>query len=110
MAQGSDVTVTMHASEVPVMPEALEMYQRGVTTGANTENRALIENHVSFASSISMQQQELLVDPQTSGGLLLSLSKEEAKGLLERLNDVGIDDASIVGEVSASDEHALKFV
>ncbi len=109
MAQGSDVSIELHASEIPVLPEALEMYQKGVTTGVNKENRALIENHVSFASSISVHQQELFVDPQTSGGLLLSLGKENAPDLLTALHDGGLEYATIVGAVTEQSGPSLKW-
>jgi len=110
MAQGSDVSVELHASEIPVLPEALEMYQKGVTTGVNSENRALIEDHVSFASSISVHQQELFVDPQTSGGLLLALGKEDVPSLLDALHGEGLEDATLIGQVGDPSGPSLKFI
>ena len=110
MAQGSNVTIELHASQIPQLPEALEMYRKGMTTGVNAENRAQIEGHTSFASSISLPEQELFVDPQTSGGLLLALPREEAKVLLNTLHDAGLEHSAIVGEVADASSLALKFV
>lgn len=110
MAKGSDVTIELHSSEIPVLPEALEMYKRGVTTGVNAENRALVEDHVSFASSISPHQQELFVDPQTSGGLLLALGRQDVKNLVTALHDEGFETAKVVGEVTEKADTLLKFI
>ena len=110
MAVGSGVTVNIHASEIPTLGEALEMYQKGVTTGVNAANRELIEETTTFASSIGVHQQELFVDPQTSGGLLFALPREEAKELLGKLHDGGVDHAAIIGEVSEKSEKHLNFV
>jgi selenide, water dikinase len=110
MALGSNVTIDLHASEIPVLPEALEMYQKGVTTGVNSENRALIEPDTSFDASIGSAQQELFVDPQTSGGILFSLPRDDAKTLLSKLHDGGLDHATIVGEVTERGSQALKFI
>lgn len=110
MAKGSGVTIELHASEIPVLGEALEMYQKGVTTGVNAENRALIEKDTSFADGIGSAQQELFVDPQTSGGLMFSVRREEAKDLLARLTDAGLDHAAIVGEVIDRSDKSLKVI
>ena len=110
MAKGSDVTVRIHADQVAVMAEALEMYQKGMTTGANAENRALIQDHVRFAPSVGTHQQELFVDPQTSGGLLLALAGDRAKDLLEQLHERGVEDSRIIGEIRESGDKRLEFI
>lgn len=110
MARGSGVTIELHVSEVPQLPEALDMYRKGVTTGVNAENRALIADDASFAASLSAHEQELMIDPQTSGGLLLSLPQDDARALLARLHDAGLDRAAVVGEVSERSGHSLEFV
>jgi selenide,water dikinase len=110
MAQSSGVTIDLHTCEIPILPESLEMYQKGITTGVNAENRAQIEGHTSFAPTLSLQHQELFIDPQTSGGLLLSVSKPDARDLLGKLTGAGIEAAAIVGEVIEQTESSLRFV
>ena len=73
MAKGSNVTLEIQADEVPAMNETLAMYEKGVSTGVNAENRALIEKETRFARTLSTWLQEIFVAPQTSGGLLVSL-------------------------------------
>jgi selenide, water dikinase len=110
MARGSGVLLNIKSSEIPVMSEALAMYEKGMTTGVNAANRAIIKDECQFDSSLSEFQRELLVDPQTSGGLLVSLPESESKRLLRVLHDGGIPDASIIGYVTpASDQTHLSF-
>ena len=52
MAEGSDVTLEIRVDDVPIMREALEMYQRGMRTGVNAANRALIEDSTHFEKSL----------------------------------------------------------
>lgn len=75
------------------------MYRKGVTTGCNRGNRRLSDGKMEIRVSLSDTEKELLYDPQTSGGLLLSVPGEQAKELLSSLHKVGIVNASIVGEV-----------
>ena len=49
MARGSDVNLRIVAADVPTLPEALAMYERGISTGVNGANRGMIEGHAHFA-------------------------------------------------------------
>ena len=100
MARGSGVTLEIQATQVPTMREALAMYEKGVSTGVNAENRALIEKETRFASTLSTWQQEIFVDPQTSGGLLVSLPAAQAGTLVDALHDKGVEAACIIGAVA----------
>jgi len=54
---------------------------------------------VVIASGVSTSEQDVLFDPQTSGGLLIFLAAEQAGPLLNELQQAGIEDAAIIGEV-----------
>ena len=99
MAEGSDVTLEIRTDDVPIMREALEMYQKGVRTGVNAANRALIEDSTYFEKSLPDWHEEIFVDPQTSGGLLMSLPASQSESLLETLRNSGVTKAQIVGNV-----------
>jgi selenide,water dikinase len=75
------------------------MYQQGQTTGSNRANRKLVENSWEMVHGKTLVEEELLFDPQTSGGLLLSLPAAEADNLLAALKQVGVDTAARVGKV-----------
>ena len=97
MARGSGVSLEISTRDVPLMPEAMAMYENGMTTGVNAENRALIEDYTRFHPTLSTQIQELCVDPQTSGGLLVSVPETQATDLLEALHSEGVSEARIIG-------------
>ena len=101
MAEGSGVTLEIRADDVPIMREALEMYQKGMRTGVNAANRALIEDSARFEKSLPGWHEEIFVDPQTSGGLLMSLPASQSEPLLEALHKGGVTEAQIVGNVKS---------
>jgi selenide,water dikinase len=99
MAKGSKVQINLLYSKLPFYPNALEMYRRGETTGSNKANRKLAEGFLKKTRELSREEEELLFDPQTSGGLLLSVPSSEADRLVTELKRGGIDTADRVGEV-----------
>jgi selenide,water dikinase len=99
MAAGAAVSVRLDFSALPVYPWALEMYRKGETTGSNQDNRALVASSMRIRASLSREQNEILVDPQTSGGLLLALPEADAGDLVEQLHAAGVASATRVGSV-----------
>ncbi len=110
MAAGSDVTLRIAIDAVPVMDEALAVYERGMSTGVNRVNRELVESVTRFDRSLPSWHQEIFYDPQTSGGLLASVPADDAVELLEALQEAGIADVKIIGRVEPFDgTHRLIF-
>ena len=99
VADGSSVTVRLKYSNLPIYPDALEMYRKGETTGSNPANRRMVQGNIEIKASLSRAEEELLFDPQTSGGLLLSVPDVQAEALLSALAKAGVDSATRVGEV-----------
>jgi selenide,water dikinase len=99
MAEGSRVTLEIRTDDVPMMSEALEMYERGMRTGVNAANRALIEDSVHFEKPLPEWHEEIFVDPQTSGGLLMSVPAAQSESLLTALHNNGVVKAQIIGNV-----------
>jgi selenide,water dikinase len=110
MAQGSGVQIELNYEALPLYPNALKMYQQGETTGSNSANRKLVENSWEMGPGRSSAEEELLFDPQTSGGLLLSLPAAEADNLLAALKEVGVDSAARIGEVVGDGTPFVKVV
>ena len=75
------------------------MYQKGETTGSNAGNKKLVEGFFKIDKDLTSEQEELLFDPQTSGGLLISVPSSQADDLMKELKAAGVDAASRVGEV-----------
>ncbi len=101
MAEGSGVTLEIRTDEVPTMSEALEMYERGMRTGVNAANRALIEDSAHFEKSLPEWHEEIFVDPQTSGGLLMSVPASQSESLLRALHNGGVTEAQVIGDVKS---------
>jgi selenide,water dikinase len=99
MAKGSGVQIDLLYDEFPVYSNVLDMYQKGETTGSNKANRKLADGFWGSGTKRPNQQEELLFDPQTSGGLLLSLPDSEAKALATELRKAGVEVAAHVGAV-----------
>jgi selenide,water dikinase len=103
MAKGSGMQIHLFYDQLPFYPNALEMYRKGETTGSNSANRKLSEGFFKKRRFLAGDAEELLFDPQTSGGLLLSVQAAEADSLIDKLKKKGIQTIARVGEVVATD-------
>lgn len=101
MAHGSKVNVCLQASTVPVFEEAPYFAKRGYLTKGDVSNRAYTGADVSLDNTVSTEMGRILFDPQTSGGLLISLPAEQATALVQTLRSRGVEAAAIIGEVEA---------
>lgn len=100
MAHGCNSRILVRHRSLPFYPGALEMYRQGVTTGSNKGNRAMVEKHLLNSVSLSSAEEELLFDPQTSGGLLLAVPAADADDLIAALDRAGVPTAVRIGEVT----------
>jgi selenide,water dikinase len=102
MAAGGGVHGVVDYNALPFYPGAYEMYRKGQTTGSNKANRALVARYpLTVERSLSADRMELLYDPQTSGGLLMALPKEQAQSLQADLLAAGVAVAARIGEIVA---------
>ena len=101
MAHGCDAKVVISYNSLPFYPSALEMYKKGETTGSNKANRAMVAKHnFELKASLNTHEEELLYDPQTSGGLLLALPNSQADELMKTLSGTDVPVAVKIGEVT----------
>jgi len=98
MARGSNVSLRMYASRVPVLDGAFECIRDGNIPGGLKANREFAECVVGYEQAIREELKTLLFDPQTAGGLLISVGPEDASELLRSLNAAGVP-AVEIGEV-----------
>jgi selenide,water dikinase len=90
-------------SDLPIMDEALAMYQKGMTTGVNAFNQNLVAAHIRFETPFPDWQEQILYDPQTSGGLLVALPARQAQDLVAALRQSDVPAAVTVGDVHRLD-------
>lgn len=110
MAQGSEASIHINLDEVPVMNEAYKMYELGVSTGVNKHNRAKTMPSMHFNESAKTEKREILFDPQTSGGLLVSIPQNQANDALNDLQSSGLVHAKIIGQAKEPDPKIQIFV
>lgn len=104
MAKGSGVRLEIDMDAIPVMTHALEMYRKGVSTGVNAFNRRLVAGRLRFDCSLPAWHEEIVFDPQTSGGLLAAVPLSQSKSLLQALHDKGVTQARVIGHVTAVED------
>jgi len=104
MALGSNTHITIDYSALPFYEGAAEMYRKGETTGSNGANRSMVARYnLTVGRQLSRFEDELLYDPQTSGGLLLAVPADQADQLVSDMQAAGVSQAVRVAEVSDGD-------
>jgi selenide,water dikinase len=94
MARASDVCLVIEAARVPLLPDVLDLIGQGMLTRGDKNNRAYVGDTVKIAPRVSREMQSALFDPQTAGGLLISIDRSKAEALVGE-----IEGAAIIGEV-----------
>ena len=97
MAKASNVTMKLRMDEVPYIKEARGYAQMGLVPEGSYNNRHYLEGQYQF-ENLETWQEDILFDPQTSGGLLITCTREDSYAILEELNKLEIKSA-LVGEV-----------
>jgi selenide,water dikinase len=110
MAKGSGVQINLFYDKLPFYPNAVDMYRKGETTGSNKANRKLAEGFLKKIRELSGKEEELLYDPQTSGGLLLSVPSIDADRLVTELKKAGVETAVRVGEAVDSPQPRICII
>ena len=87
MAKASGVTIEIEAGAVPLLDGALELAAAGLLTSGDKTNRAYIGEDVQIGEAVDQDLVKLLFDPQTAGGMLISVSPDREQLLLKKLNE-----------------------
>jgi selenide,water dikinase len=99
VAQNSQVGITIYPASVPFFPEAKEFAKRGFCPAGLQRNREFYSAAVEISTKTPSYLQDILFDPQTSGGLLICLDGRKAELLLNKLRQAGVEEVAIIGEV-----------
>lgn len=95
MARGSGRTIELWAGAIPIVPRALELARDGIIPGGAYNNMAYLEGSVQVDGDVAQDVSDALYDPQTAGGLLITVPEARAQELLARLRDLGVPGAAI---------------
>ena len=108
MVLASNVCFRLHANEIQLLPGALECVRAGYIPGGLNNNRDFAECVVEYESPISDELKALLFDPQTAGGLLISVAGDHSVLLLDALQAAGVP-ARRIGEVDESAKPLIRI-
>jgi selenide,water dikinase len=109
MANGSGVSLKIEAAKVPVLEGAMDCIRAKFIPGGLNNNRDFAECLVSYDSGVSEELRTILYDPQTAGGLLLAVAREDAQRLTAALRDAGVP-AVEIGQALAKQKPLIQVV
>ena len=100
MVRGSRVGAEIQLGKVPVLPGVWELLEQGVAPGGTHRNLQSVAGSAQWHPDLSEQEQLLLCDAQTSGGLLIAVAADKQDELLAELKSTGVAGAVVVGRVT----------
>jgi selenide,water dikinase len=108
MALASNVGLGLFSKDIPILPGALECIRAGQIPGGLKANREFAECVVGYESGVSDELRTLLFDPQTAGGLLLSVAESDSEELVVEMQSAGIPARSI-GKITESQKPLIRI-
>lgn len=103
MAKASKVTLEIDSNKVPLLPEVIDLIGQKMLTRGDKNNRLYVGETVEIRENVSGEMQSALFDPQTAGGLLISLEEKKAKHLISKVKG-----AEIIGKVKRFEQYLIK--
>lgn len=110
MAGASKVSLLIDSSKIPLLPGALEFAGMGLLPAGAYDNRRFLGEEVTFEDRIRQEVQDVLYDPQTSGGLLVAVDPAKATEMIGRMHRTGVRAARMVGRVVPPDRYLIRVV
>ena len=104
MLSSSGCRAVINSASIPLLAGAYEAAKTGVSTGGAARNRKWLEEHLTFASSVSLELQEVCFDPQTSGGLIIAVPEEKVVDFEQICTEDG-QDYFLIGSAQKGDPH-----
>ena len=110
MASGSAVTVVLESTKLPLLPGVRRLADAGHLTGGCRRNRDYLAGKIDVASSVRKGFEDVAMDPQTSGGLLIALPSDRAPQLVDALHGAGLDAAAEIGYATGAEKVAVRLI
>jgi selenide, water dikinase len=107
MIRGNDFGMIVYAEKIPYFPEAKKFADMGMVPGGTYRNKDFFSQWIRFGTTVPQYLQDILFDPQTSGGLLISVPRGNADSLLTHLREKNVHEAVIIGEVVAEPKEKI---
>ena len=105
ICRGSGLAATVDWNTLPILSAALDYAERGYNTGAADRNWQSFGHDATLPRDLPDWQKNLLTDPQTSGGLMLSCTPDATEQILDVFRQHGFADASVIGRIQEGEPH-----
>ncbi len=105
LCEGANLAATVEWDKLPILPAALGYAQNGYNTGAANRNWASFGDNVTVPDGMEQWQKNMLADPQTSGGLMVTCPADRAGQVLSLFHEQGYSYASVVGSMTSDEPH-----
>lgn len=99
MVEDSGMALRLESSQIPILPEAIEYAKMGMMPGGTFKNKEFRLGMIEFSSGVDPLIRDILFDPQTSGGLMICVKREQVDALVDNLIAEGVAASKIIGEV-----------
>jgi selenide,water dikinase len=103
MAKASKVTFEIYSEKVPLLPDVIDLVEQKMLTRGDRNNRDYVGETIKFDNKVTKQMQSVLYDPQTAGGLLISLEKDKAEKFIKEIKD-----SKIIGKVKKFEDYLIE--
>lgn len=110
MAEASGVSLEIWSDYLPVIRESIDYAKMGIIPAGAYSNEVYLTGHVNFAGSIRQEIKDIMYDPQTSGGLLISVPEEHFEELMDELRANNKTDFNVVGKVKEKEKYAINVI
>ena len=107
MAQNSQVSIQLNHQWIPVMDKALENAEMGIIPGGTYKNKNFYSKSVKILTGVKEVYEDILYDPQTSGGLIIAMPEKDAHEYIKKLKTMYQWPVSIVGEIIGKQENDI---
>jgi len=107
MVEDSGLGAVLDSKKIPILSEAMDYAAMGMLPAGANKNKIFRESMVEFCSSVNPLIRDLLFDPQTSGGLLICIDRDDTDELVEALIQKGSDLSAVIGEVVSAPQEKI---
>ena len=108
MVKGSGTGAVIRVADVPVLPGVWDLLEKGTVPGGTFRNMSSVAEAMDWDDNLSEEQRLLMCDAQTSGGLLISVTKDRLDQLLSELAVSGVETKAVVGEITAENPGRIR--
>jgi selenide,water dikinase len=110
MADGSGTTIELWSDLLPIINESAELAKMGIIPAGAYNNRKHLEGKLLFVNHVQQHVEDIMFDPQTSGGLMFAVAESKANELMELLKATNKTECAIVGKVKAKTEYPIEIL